>query len=301
MAKNVVFLGRQPPAKDFIGKFLSNVGGVLRSVGVAVDNLGSSVQGKAGSVQESLKPNTAWMPYKLSESETACSAPGYTPVVGTLFGTEVALPSKGANVFIAPNAHVIGNVKLGSNSSIWYGAVLRGDVNAIIVGDNTNIQDNVVVHVAKNAVKGPRPTIIGDNVTIGHGAIVHACVIGDNSLVGINATVMDGAKVEAGALIAAGATVAPGTVVPSGQIWAGSPARFLRALTEAEAGFVKASADNYALLAADHSDENCKQFEELVVDRKIYEEKVLRGNSEIDVHMGIHRDPQTQGILSANR
>lgn len=306
MAKNVVFIGRQPPAKDAIGKFLTSIGGALRSVGVAIDSLGIDLQGKAG-VQEKLSPNTAWMPLKASESKEAFSTPGYSPAVQDLLtGTaanstdKVVLPSKGEHVFVAPNAQVMGNVQIGSKSSVWYGTVLRGDVNAIVIGENTNIQDNVVVHVAKNAVKGPRPTIIGNNVTIAHGAIIHACTIGDNSLIGINATVLDGAKVESGAMVAAGATVTPGTVVPSGQIWAGSPAKYLRALTETEASFVKASADNYANLAAQHKDENSKQFEELVVDKQIYEERMHREGTDIDVHMGIHRDKQTQGILSVS-
>lgn len=212
----------------------------------------------------------------------------------------IVTPVKDPSTFVAPSAHVIGNVKLGLQSSVWYGAVLRGDINSIHVGDRTNIQDNAIVHVAREVPhgKGPRPTVIGNNCTIGHGAIIHAAEIGDNCLVGMGATVLDGAKVESGAMVAAGALVTPGTVVPSGQIWAGSPAKFLRELTEEESQFIVASSENYSRLAAEHKVENEKPFETLVLDAKILEERQEREGTDIDVHIGIYRDPQTQAVIN---
>lgn len=121
-------------------------------------------------------------------------------------------PQLGKSVFVAPNASVIGNVKIGSGSSIWYGAILRGDVNNISIVEQTNIQDNAIVHVAKNnAQKKPAPTIIGNNVTIGHGATIHACTIEDCVVIGMGDTVMDGVIVKKGAIVGAGSMVTPNT------------------------------------------------------------------------------------------
>lgn len=140
-------------------------------------------------------------------------------------------------------------------------------MNAIKVGAYTNIQDNCIVHVAKhNVANKAQPTIIGDKVTIGHGATIHACTIEDEAIVGMGSIVMDGAVVKKGAMVAAGAVVTPGTVVPSGQIFAGNPARLLRALTPAEASFAVKSADNYAALAQEHAAENGKSWPEIAAD-----------------------------------
>ena len=134
------------------------------------------------------------------------------------------------SAFIAPTAVVIGDAVIGANSSIWFGTVVRGDVHEIRIGDRTNIQDNSVVHVTS----GKYGTYIGSDITIGHRAILHACVLEDGCFVGMGAVVMDGAVVESGAMVAANAMITPGKRVKSGELWAGSPARFLRRLSREE-------------------------------------------------------------------
>jgi gamma-carbonic anhydrase len=129
-------------------------------------------------------------------------------------------PVFGDNCFLAENAVVIGDVVTGDNCSIWFGAVLRGDVNSIRIGDNTNVQDNAVIH----GTFKKSSTSIGSNVTIAHGAIIHGCTLHDNVMVGINSVVLDDAVVESNSIIAAGAVVTKGTRVPSGSVFAGVPA-----------------------------------------------------------------------------
>lgn len=131
--------------------------------------------------------------------------------------------------FIAPGAVVIGDVEIGRGSSVWFGCVIRGDIAPIRIGSNTNIQDGTVVHVA-----GGVPTYIGNGVTIGHMALIHACTLADRSFVGMKACVMDRAEVEEEAMVAAGALLTPGKRVPAGELWAGSPARPVRSLSDAE-------------------------------------------------------------------
>lgn len=139
-------------------------------------------------------------------------------------------PTIASDAFIAPNAVIIGDVVIGSGASIWFNCVLRGDVNHIRVGARSNIQDGTVVHVSH---KG-NPAIIGEDVLIGHMATIHACTLESKSFVGMRATVMDEAVVEREAMVAAGALVAPGKRVLQGQMWAGTPARFVRNLKPEE-------------------------------------------------------------------
>jgi len=139
------------------------------------------------------------------------------------------------SAFIAENAAIIGNVEIGSKSSIWYGVVIRGDMNYIRIGDNSNIQDGTVIHVDSEGEHwNGLPTLIGDNVTVGHRAMLHACTLEDNSFVGMSATVLDGAVVESGAMVAAAALVTPGKRVLKGQLWGGTPARYMRDLRQDE-------------------------------------------------------------------
>lgn len=161
-------------------------------------------------------------------------------------------PQIATDAFIAENAVVRGEVKIGSESSIWYGCVLRGDVNNITVGKRTNIQDGTVVHVS-STLQG---TYIGDDVTIGHMALIHACTIEDGAFIGMQACIMDGAKVEKGAMVAAGALVTPGKTVPSGTLWGGSPARPMRDLTEEEKRELTSSAAHYVRIAAVYREKN---------------------------------------------
>lgn len=158
------------------------------------------------------------------------------------------VPKLGKDVFIAENATLIGDVVIGDESNIWYGVVMRGDVHEICVGARTNIQDGTIVHVTS----GRFGTYIGSDVTIGHAAILHACTLGDVSFVGMGATVMDGAVVEDGAMVAAGALVTPGKRVKSGELWAGSPAKLMRNLSEDDLKAFKHSADHYVKLAGEY-------------------------------------------------
>lgn len=157
-------------------------------------------------------------------------------------------PKIGQNVWIAPGSWVVGDVEIADDVGIWFNCVLRGDVNNITIGARTNIQDGTVIHVS-STLQG---TYIGSDVTVGHSALLHACTIGDAAFIGMQACVMDGAYVESGAMVAAGALVTPGKRVPTGQLWAGSPAKFMRELTPAEKNYIPYSAKHYVDLARDY-------------------------------------------------
>jgi carbonic anhydrase/acetyltransferase-like protein (isoleucine patch superfamily) len=146
-------------------------------------------------------------------------------LVKTLNGTS---PKIGENCFLAETATLIGQVELGNNCSIWYNAVLRGDVHYIKIGNNTNVQDNAVIH----ATYKKSPTNIGNNVTIAHGAIVHGCTIKDNVMIGMNAVVLDDAIVESNTIIAAGSVVTKGTIVKEGCVYAGIPAKKIKEISK---------------------------------------------------------------------
>ena len=148
-------------------------------------------------------------------------------------------------VFIAKGAIVLGDVSLGANSSVWFNAVLRGDINRIVVGHHTNIQDNAVLHLADDY-----PCIVGNYVTIGHSAIVHACTVGNEVLVGMGSTILDGAVVGKQSLIGANALVTQGMQIPPGSLVLGSPAKLVRQLTPKERESMKRMAEKYVALAA---------------------------------------------------
>jgi carbonic anhydrase/acetyltransferase-like protein (isoleucine patch superfamily) len=153
-------------------------------------------------------------------------------------------PKIDESCFIAPTADVIGDVTIGENSSIWYKTVLRGDVNKIVIGSNTNIQDGSIVHVA-----GKYPTIIGNNVTIGHGAIVHGCTIQDSAFIGMGAIILDGAVIGEGALIGAGALITEGKEIPPYSLAVGVPAKVIKQLSQEYINMAKNRAIEYAKLA----------------------------------------------------
>lgn len=163
-----------------------------------------------------------------------------------IFPYQNTLPKIGQNVWLAPGCRVVGDVEIGDDASIWYNCVLRGDVNNVKIGARTNIQDGTVIHVS-STLQG---TYIGADVTVGHMALLHACTVEDAAFIGMHACVMDGAYVETGAMVAAGALVTPGKRIPSGQLWAGSPARFMRALTAQEKEYIPYSAKHYVDLAS---------------------------------------------------
>jgi len=154
-------------------------------------------------------------------------------------------PTLGEGVYIADGAVVVGDVTLGAGSSVWYNAVLRGDINRIIVGQRTNIQDGAVLHLEQNL-----PCIVGNYVTIGHMAIVHACTVGDETLIGMSAVVLDGAKIGNQCLIGAGSLVTKGKQIPDGSLVMGSPAKVVRPLSTDERASLRTSADRYAANAA---------------------------------------------------
>ncbi len=165
-----------------------------------------------------------------------------------IFPYKGIMPKIDDSVFVAPNVAIIGDVKIEKDSSIWYGCSIRGDVNDIKIGNRTNIQDNTVIHVTTD-LKG---TYIGDDVTIGHSAVLHACDIHDFGFVGMKSCIMDGAIVENFAMVAAGSLVTPNKVVKSYELWAGSPARFVRKLKDEEIEYIKWSAPHYVELGKEH-------------------------------------------------
>ena len=160
-------------------------------------------------------------------------------------------PSWGKECFIAENATITGDVVIGDKCSIWFGAVIRGDVHYIRIGNNVNIQDGVIIHCTYQKA----PVRIGDNVSIAHGAIVHGCTIEDNVLIGMGAIIMDGAVIESNSVIAAGAVVSKNTVVASGSVYAGVPARKIKTVdTELLEGEINRISNNYNMYAGWYDD-----------------------------------------------
>ena len=159
-------------------------------------------------------------------------------------------PRVGAGVYIDETAVVIGDVRLGQDVSIWPMAVIRGDVNHIIIGDETNVQDSCVLHVSHRSETHPEghPLVIGKGVTIGHRVVLHGCTIGDLCLIGTGAVIMDGAVIEDRVIIGAGALVPPGKRLESGYLYVGSPAKAARTLKDEEYEFLGYSKDSYVLL-----------------------------------------------------
>jgi len=156
-------------------------------------------------------------------------------------------PQMGDNCFIAPNATIVGDVVMGDECSVWFNAVIRGDVNSIRIGNKVNVQDGAVIHCTYEKTKA----IIGNNVSIGHNAIVHGCVIDDNVLIGMGAIVMDNARVGSNSIIAAGAVVLEGTVVEAGSIYAGVPAKKVKTISqEMIKGEINRIADNYLMYSS---------------------------------------------------
>ena len=157
-------------------------------------------------------------------------------------------PELAQAAFLAANATVCGDVRLGRDASVFYGAVLRGDIRTIRIGEGSNVQDNVVVHLAD-----AHDAVVGNYVTIGHGAIVHACEIGDGCLVGMGAIVLDGAKIGAESIVAAGALVTPGFVCPPGSMVMGRPAKVTRELSPEERQSGRRLAEKYIHVARAHA------------------------------------------------
>mmetsp|Transcript_988 Transcript_988/g.1543 ORF Transcript_988/g.1543 Transcript_988/m.1543 type:complete len:250 (+) Transcript_988:41-790(+) len=223
-------VGRQP-LRYIIGSF-------FRACGQGLDKAGSKIQSDYAH-KENLNVSRRLMPFS-----------DYKPLV------------KGEDTFIAPNASLIGNVELGEHSSLWYNGVARGDVNAIVIGKNTHIQDRVVLH-GSSREDAELPVIVGDNVTIEAGAIIHACTIKDNVFIGIGTTVLDGVVIESKSIVGAGSVVAPSTKIASGELWAGVPAKKVRDLTPEEQETIEQSANKLNALAKEHKKSTEKTFEEV--------------------------------------
>jgi len=166
-------------------------------------------------------------------------------------------PQLGARVWIDPKATVIGQVRLGRDVSVWPGAVLRGDVNEIVVGDRSNIQDGTICHVTHDGPFSPGglPLVLGEDITVGHAAVLHACTIGDRCLIGMGALILDGARIDSDVMLAAGSLVSPGKHLESGWLYRGRPAKAARELSTRELEMLRYSAANYVRLKNRYLDE----------------------------------------------
>ena len=176
------------------------------------------------------------------------TAPPMVGVYGHVLPFNGIMPRIAEGVFIAPGAVVVGDVEIGPGSSVWYNAVIRGDVNRITIGRSTNIQDCSVIHVsARDGV------VIGDDVLVGHLCMLHGCTLQDGCFIGMKSTILDAAMVETGAMVAAAALVSPRKVVTAGKLWAGSPAVPMRDLSPEEIARFKVATDGYAGHAGAHA------------------------------------------------
>lgn len=166
-------------------------------------------------------------------------------------------PKMGKGCFLAENATVVGEVEMGDECSVWFGAVVRGDVHFIKMGNRVNVQDNAVIH----ATYQKSPTTIGNNVSIGHNAIVHGCTIHDNVLIGMGSIVMDDAVVESNSIVAAGAVVLQGTHIPAGTVWAGVPAKQVKEIDERlQKGEIERIAGSYVKYSSWFQDDSKLSF-----------------------------------------
>ena len=164
---------------------------------------------------------------------------------GSVFSLDGVTPTIADDAFIAPTAAVIGDVVIGSETGIWFHCLVRGDMNAIRIGARTNIQDGSIIHVDS----GEFSTFIGDDVTVGHNAVIHACTLKNRAFVGIGATVLDGAVIEEGGMLAAGGLLTPGKVIGPNEMWTGSPAKLRRVMDTAERSRFDRNATVYRDLA----------------------------------------------------
>ena len=154
------------------------------------------------------------------------------------------------SIVICPGAQVFGDVELGENVSVWHGAVIRGDTDSITIGDNSNVQDNCVVHFTRGF-----PVVIGKNVSVGHGAVVHGCRLDDNVLIGMNATVLNGAHISKNCIVGAGAVVSEGKEFPEGSLILGVPAKVVKQLSPEQIQLIQNNADNYVKLSKQYKED----------------------------------------------
>lgn len=158
--------------------------------------------------------------------------------------------NKKDSVIICPGAQVLGDVELGENASVWHGAVIRGDVAPIKIGNNSNVQDNCVIHCSDEF-----PVVVKDNVSIGHGAVIHGCTLEDNVLIGMNATVLNGAHINKNCIVGAGAVVSEGKEFPEGSLILGVPAKAVKQLTPEQVAHIQENADKYCEISKNYKED----------------------------------------------
>jgi carbonic anhydrase/acetyltransferase-like protein (isoleucine patch superfamily) len=166
--------------------------------------------------------------------------------IGPIYSLDGITPKVAPDAFIAPGAAVIGDVEIGSETGIWFHCLVRGDINIVRIGARTNIQDGTIVHVDSGAFA----TFIGDDVTVGHNAVIHACTLKNRAFVGISATVLDGAVIEEGGMLGAGGLLTPGKVIGRNELWVGAPAKLVRVMSDEERKRFDRNAEVYRQLAA---------------------------------------------------
>jgi gamma-carbonic anhydrase len=166
--------------------------------------------------------------------------------IGPIYSLDGITPKVAPDAFIAPGAAVIGDVEIGSETGIWFHCLVRGDINIVRIGARTNIQDGTIVHVDS----GGFATHIGDDVTVGHNAVIHACTLKNRAFVGISATVLDGAVIEEGGMLGAGGLLTPGKVIGRNELWVGAPAKLVRVMSDEERKRFDRNAEVYRQLAA---------------------------------------------------
>lgn len=173
--------------------------------------------------------------------------------MSNLIAYQGTTPLVAESAFVAPGCQIIGDVEIGDGSSIWYNCVLRGDVNRIRIGARSNIQDGTVIHVDSPKGPGPGlPTIIGDDVLIGHMVMLHGSILHDRAFVGLGSIVMDGCTIESDGMLAAGSMLTPGKIIRSGELWMGRPAKKLRDMSAEEIAGNRLGAAHYVQLAKAH-------------------------------------------------
>lgn len=220
-----------------------------RSVGQTMDKMGAAME--VVKYTERLVPSTRFV-----------AVDGIAPTV------------KEGAAFIAPSANVVGDVAIGNNSSVWYGATVRGDGKKVTIGENTSIGDRSLIHIAK--IQSDNSTTIGNYVTVGSGAIIHAATVGDYSNIGPSAQVLDGAKVGKHCILTPGSVLGMNKEIPDGELWSGAPAKKIRALTKEELEFVQESPGDVLELALLHAEECAKDYEQVKKDDEDYQDSVER-------------------------
>ena len=230
-------------------KVVNAASNVARSLGQTLDKMGAAME--VAKYTERLVPSTRFV-----------AVNGIAPTVSS------------TTAFVAPSANIIGDVSLGQNSSVWYGATIRGDGNKVTIGENTNIGDRAVIHIAK--IQGNYPTHIGNHVTVGPAAIVHAATVKDYAIVGTAAQVLDGSTVGSNSIVAPASIVSPGTTIPDGEYWGGAPAKMIRKVTSEELVSIQSSAQDMLNLAVLHAEECSKDYKQIAQDEEAYEDAMTR-------------------------